>query len=240
MAQRLNRGIDAPATPVRTDVPVWSVGASAPLGEGMGSMSEQITEKPILFNAAMVRAILAGNKTQTRRIVKITSRTPGLAACLLPIDPTWARSKTAVKLCPYGKPGDRLWVRETFYGWRPRIYFSRGVSEGPYQAIYKADWGLFINGVKWSPSIHMPRWASRITLEITDVRVQRLQEISEEDAKAEGICEFEGKPGVFDGGGPAMGLSACTAFMRLWDSINGNGAWNANPWVWAVSFRMLS
>jgi hypothetical protein len=97
------------------------------------------------------------------------------------------------------------------------------------------------DGMLWKPSIHMPRWASRITLEITDIRVQRIQEISEADAIAEGIREVAGKPGVFDGGGPAIGRTARHAFLRLWDSIYAaqDLGWEVNPWVWAISFRRL-
>ena len=193
-------------------------------------------ERPILFSAPMVRAILEGRKTQTRRVVKPqpfsgwypSQCTNGWGFC-------HPQGEAPAKLfqCPYGVPGDRLWVRESF---QPLL--ADGV-KWP-DADYETGEGYAINyvatgGVKEfydcrndeafcsrvTPSIFMPRWASRITLEITEVRVERLQEISREDALAEG-CGFRFPPSV------------------LWDSINGKTyPWAANPWVWAVSFRRL-
>lgn len=211
-------------------------------------------ERPILFSALMVRALLAGTKTQTRRVVKpqfamdavpeemcatnerghqITGHS-GLWWCAAEGDADVARR------CPYGQPGDRLWVRECF-------------CEDPlsFGALYRADGELdepALNaGGKWRPSIHMPRWASRITLEVTGVRVERLQDISEADAVAEGIerCEdfFEcttwrvyGEPEGSDVVAPDDPVGS---YQSLWEFINGPGSWDVNPWVWVVEFKRV-
>jgi hypothetical protein len=171
--------------------------------------------RPILFNGAMVRALLAGTKTQTRRVAK------GLALEWLSegFEPAFV-ADDANGLCPYGHPGDRLWVRET---WRP-------VNE--VHADYAADYNASDLGSlgPWKPSIHMPRWASRITLEIVSVRVERLQDISEGDAIAEGV-------------GGDVTVTPCFSvdrYRELWESINGPGSWEANPWVWVVEFKRES
>jgi hypothetical protein len=144
-------------------------------------------------------------------------------------------------LCPYGEAGDRLWVRETW---------ARDDEDG--QMIYRADAGHNIDanvweqgrmeGVprcRWRPSIHMPRWASRITLEVTDVRVERLQDISEADALAEGIVrQHDGGYGLPDGS-HYHHTDPRISYWSLWDAINGQGATEANPWVWAVSFQRV-
>ena len=178
-------------------------------------------ERPILFSAPMVRAILAGTKTQTRRTVKITHRTPGLAACLLPVDPAWVRPKVAAELCPYGAPGDRLWVRETF---GTRIVNDWPNPVGPI--IYRADGNWEHNPGRWHPSIHMARRWSRITLEITSIRVERLQEISEADCRAEGLGDSVDR--------------AHHWYRVLWDQINGPGSWDASPWVWVIEFKRVT
>lgn len=193
-------------------------------------------ERPILFSGPMVRALLEGRKTQTRRSLR-----PEHVGRLLADD-----QSSGHEFCPYGQPGDRLWVRET---WAP----ARNGDTGKVVAIYRADWTA--NGSPegpsydatwkgWKPSIHMSRWASRLTLEVTEVRVQRLQEISEEDARSEGVgeslvsgftdAEATAFLGALVDGGPVQG------FRVLWDSINGPTAWNANPWVWAVSFGVVT
>lgn len=263
-------------------------------------------ERPILFSSPMVRAILAGQKTQTRRLVTVTGgmfSSPMVRAIM-------AGTKTVtggkVRLCngdgrgaflyldfdgvpglswrpyggaptqpypnpqdacPYGVPGDRLWVRETWRSWEERCDDGSGSPHdydtqcGPhcsqtyvaYAASPRTGYRPKPDGATitylddstplesyhesltgpWRPSIFMPRWASRITLELTDVRVQRLQDISEEDAKAEGITEPM----------PIMGTRGyVAAFSYLWDSINGKRyPWtDSNPWVWALTFRRLS
>lgn len=205
-------------------------------------------ERPILFSAPMVLAILAGTKTQTRRVVKL---------------PDWFRSEYPrfraheIKSelgCPYGQPGDRLWVRETWFADPPNdgqwAYVQwAGCHHSPlsdipehYQApehcIFRATWDGMDDALRWRPSIHMPRWASRLSLEVIGVRVERLQDISESDAVAEGIeSEQEklkrGAISMFDQWNPVDG------FEVLWESINGDGSWDANPWVWAVEFKRL-
>ena len=164
-----------------------------------------MTERPILFSAPMVRAILDGNKTQTRRVVKLK---PDYME-------TFLRLPNKVACCPYGQPGGRLWVRETFEDCESALHSC---------VLYRADGGT--PGTKWTPSIHMPRWASRITLEITGVRVERLQDISEEDAISEGT--------PFPCGGWVGG------YQKLWESIHGPGSWDLNPWVWVVEFKRVT
>lgn len=189
-------------------------------------------ERPILFSGAMVRAILGGSKTQTRRIVKL-----GMDSCGDPIHATDPRLP-----CPYGQPGDRLWVRETF-----GIFDSEGTEfagipkEKPrgFHVVWAADCPAPVTETfRFRPSIHMPRWASRITLEVTAVRVERLQEISEEDAKAEGVTIQDDARitslAIAGEAGPAQ-----LEYFALWQSINGPGSWAANPFVWVVEFRRL-
>lgn len=196
-------------------------------------------ERPILFSGPMVRAILEGRKTQTRRVVKPQPTDDGHG-------PKWYSGFDNVPgtietnfpmpiHCPYGQPGDRLWVRET---WAQHPEFTHRSSGG---CLYRADRGGDYQGAAqgdfcWRPSIHMPRWASRITLEITGARVERLQDISEEDAKAEGI-QWGMPCGYLD-----TGTSDCSSkckFKSLWESINGPGSWDANPWVWVIEFKKL-
>ena len=185
-------------------------------------------ERPILFSAPMVRALLAGKKTQTRRIVKAR-------------DLEWMdvhqglREPDNAERCPYGQPGDRLWVRETF----ARIDGqTRPWIETDYQATYTHGDRLSDTlGIKkrWTPSIHMPRHASRITLEVTGVRVERLQDISAADARAEGCPD---KP--VDGAEQAsIDLLAKLWYHDLWEQINGLDSWAANPWVWVVEFKRV-
>lgn len=208
-------------------------------------------ERPILFSGAMVRALLAGTKTQTRRAIKLPHMNPLGAwepmevggpnggrlrdGSTIPAQQSIWHTRTGDSLlCPYGQPGDRLWVREAF-AW------SKDDPARCEFVAYRATHG-FPNGPKWKPSIHMPSWASRITLEITEVRVERLQDISEADAKAEGIKAM----GVeADGGWHTEGGRHfhCTdprqSYYSLWESINGPGSWGANPWVWTVSFKRI-
>jgi len=177
-------------------------------------------ERPILFSGPMVRAILDGSKTQTRRTFKGTTEHKG------PYNPAYMEAHQQANgwgsICPHGTPGDRLWVRETWAHEKD----GTGCSDDT-GVLYRATdlgWDDEGTGLRWRPSIFMPRAASRILLEITDVRVQRLQEISEEDARAEG-CEPFAYPR--------------DRFQGLWDTIHGPGSWHANPWVWAITFRRL-
>lgn len=214
-------------------------------------------ERPILFSAPMVRAILDGRKTQTRRTVKPQ---PDGRHCRVDFEHGFLKESSMLggcwsvsrkQLCPYGKPGDRLWVRET---WKYLDWTEDGC---PYIA-YKADgtdtlrpvnderWIERVEDVwadlsssenysvdncasdrRWRPSIHMPRWASRITIEITGIRVERLHAIRAEDALAEGV-EWDG-----------MYEHPRDNFISLWESINGHGSWDANPWVWVVEFKRV-
>ena len=218
-------------------------------------------ERGMIFNGEMVRAILDGRKMQTRRPIKwkqtrfteIGEREDGSK---------WPWSEDAEHAfdfwhpCPFGSVGDRIWVRETFQG--PLFDFdlmdSYCKDSTPFEksefCVYKAD-GVpapeFYDADDelhccWRPSIHMPRWASRILLEITDVRVERLNAISEEDATAEGVPPagslLPDYPGTFltPKGDFA---TAKVAFQRLWESIYGEESWNANGWVWVISFKRV-
>ena len=187
-------------------------------------------ERPILFSAPMVRAILAGTKTQTRRVLKGANHVSAGGAPL-----KFTGSDIREVQCPYGWIGDRLWVRESFcpiYPQDPHYNGGRPI-EYDYQATYKHGDRLGdLIGVKkkWKPSIHMPRAASRITLEVTGVRMERLQDISDEDCLAEGI--YPTRTGLYPG-------SPRAAYQQLWDEINGPSSWDANPWVWRVEFKRL-
>lgn len=183
-------------------------------------------ERPILFSAPMVRAILANQKTMTRRIMKPQPQyglfeEPVWTCCA---NGVWADGYGCQPRCPYGVPGDRLWVRETWQSLCEHDALApAAIPEGSdiqYPATYDG-WAS-----KHRPSIHMCRWMSRITLEITGVRIERLQAISEDDAREEGCGEHPV--------GSARGW-----FHDLWDAINGSQSWNANPWVWVVEFRRV-
>ena len=227
-------------------------------------MSTTPRERPILFSGPMVRAILEGRKTATRRVVKPQPDSP----CVIASEICWMQGRVTCiwpapytlddgtrpdhhAICPYGQPGDRLWVRETWasvpYGpaqihgidWpgvpdmRPRKVDERNRAR---VVIYRADGGMPGDEV-WTPSIHMPRWASRITLAITRVRVERVQDITEADAIEEG-----GGPGYMPN---ASGSTTCVGhrpmFARLWNELNaprGHG-WSVNPWVWVIDFERI-
>ncbi|MHC8366258.1 hypothetical protein ACYZT9_10340 [Pseudomonas sp. ZT5P21] len=219
-------------------------------------MSE-IKERPILFSAPMVRAILEGRKTVTRRPVK------GVGLVWLDnFNPEYVADPDN-NLCPYGKPGDRLWVRETWY------CDHSEVQQGPYlqpadmtdldearengDLVYAAD-GLTPyeqDQPKWKPSIHTPRWVSRILLEITAVRVERLQDgDGETDFESRYIAEGINRIHHGDGeyhyhafkaeAGPGNWNDPFDAWRELWVSVNGAESWNANPWVWVVEFKRVT
>ena len=229
-------------------------------------------ERPILFSAPMVRALLDGSKTQTRRVINpqpewvyepsnykmqvggqlVSSRGREWLH--------WKGKRIAEKndpRCPYGQPGDRLWVRETWQG--PLLTDGDEFEayrenpddfKNPAHCEYAADGGPkpeFMTDedelvCRWRPSIFMPRWASRITLEIVSVRVERLQDISEADAMAEGAdCEIH----TVDTSNMPKGCAIVSesyreGYRQLWDSINGPGSWESNPWVWVVEFRRVT
>lgn len=209
-----------------------------------------MTERGIIFSAPMVRAILAGRKTVTRRIVTVPYNK---GTRCLPYEPYYAEKNGRLLAategpewldyersarCPYGVVGDRLWVRETAIiapaRWNDGRFATHTDNEGRKRLVQHLatepcrdaadDYGL-----KATPSIFMPRWASRITLEVTGVRVERLQEITDEDARAEGVCHdsIVMEP-----------IAARSQFATLWDAINGKrAAWASNPWVWRIEFR---
>lgn len=216
-----------------------------------------MTERPILFSAPMVRALLAGTKMQTRRIVKPQPVGPFMPLISFNhgreeiafgpenrdrsgIGPRWWR-------CPYGQLGDTLWVREAW---------QSDVEDGPlkpseippghpffYAAGGSKDAGMLaVACAGFRPSIHMPRWASRISLRITDVRVERLNAISEADAKAEGLIPTRHDTEACWKWSQEDAVHyefASSAYRALWEHINGPGSWVANPWVWCVSFERI-
>lgn len=200
-------------------------------------------ERPILFSAPMVKAILAGTKTVTRRICKVPagyvmderddgSPWPWYSADVVDDpDDAWLP-------CPYGAAGSRLWVKETWglhtyhdeTDWERGSVRSRTEDEirQQYRLAYRADWGPLQEGCFWRPSIFMMRWASRITLDVVSVRVERLHEITEEEARAEGVTR------------PYTDWTYRDAFRALWSEINGAESWDANPFVWVISFRRVA
>lgn len=200
----------------------------------------EVKERGIIFSAPMVRAVLEGRKTQHRWVIAPQPTSLPEQGTGLWHHVRGAKWESGLPyLCPYGKPGDRLWVRETW-----------AMNEPPSGAIYRATDQKQVEAIhykranfKWTPSIHMPRWASRLTLEITNVRVERVQQISEEDAITEGI-ETDGCGHFKNYSDPTddvMWLSLIGSFAGLWDSINfkrGHG-WDSNPWVWVIAFKQV-
>lgn len=229
-----------------------------------------VKERPIIFNTDMVKAILGGRKMQTRRIIK-PQPTPEPDRFEYNIfgNELWFPTSRSGKVCiydksyyqcPYGKIGDRLWVREMWYAEFYKAEDIDGPSYGYYEitnedrmkelctgiwykSTFKIDIGNYIE--KWTPSIFMPRWASRIDLEITDIRVERVQDIKPEDCEAEGIMgETKASPvrGLSYEIYKCQGLTYSTpriAFENLWDSINAKRGygWEVNPFVWCISFK---
>lgn len=199
--------------------------------------------RPILFSAPMVRALLAGTKTQTRRPLRdgtwLDPKEGVISMCSVGNGVTGFQSVA----CPYGVPGDQLWVREQFAGSIAYERHGYPLREWGNKIWYCAD-GEPRSG-QWTrprPSIHMPRSLSRITLELTDVRVERLQDISEADALAEGVTP-KWEPGCSGRLMEAIGgfsfRPAASAYADLWEQINGPGSWDANPFVWALSFKRV-
>lgn len=204
---------------------------------------EAVTERPILFGAPMVRAILGGTKTQTRRVVKpCKDRDIGceLSCCELAGEVNGGEFRNA-----YCEPGDRLWVREAFihepadYCWEASV----SIPCRPASTVYRADQEGDTRGAGWKSSIHMPRSLSRITLEVTGVRIERLRDISEADAIAEGVhsdprCRGDDDAAGFHRIGAVRDDSFPIArYAVLWESINGPGSWDQNPWVWVIEFK---
>jgi hypothetical protein len=228
-----------------------------------GEEGEAMKERPIIFSAPMVRAILDGSKTQTRRKVAFPRTRESFVLedhgnGWWPYQSDDGESSLCDDgcehpyRCPYGQPGDRLWVREAWRHTASDLDEARRITQDimsgtavDYRATYiqtcmrelgftQADAEMADDFETWRPSIHMPRWASRITLEVTSIRVERLQDISVHDAMAEGVAETA--PNL-------RGLEPCMewryGFEDLWRSINGPGSWDANPWVWCIEFRRL-
>jgi hypothetical protein len=255
-------------------------------------------ERPILFSAEMVRAILDGRKTQTRRVIKPQPPAEAESVCRQLYSQeapefdgawTWWAGKpqkpiTRPLFCPYGQPGDTLWVRESLYiwgFWRKDGLRKNGLPSWRFEEVGQRadpdpDLGLIGSAhvrhlLKFwlRPSIHMPRWASRITLRITDIRVERLHDVSEDDARAEG-CEarpfpepwWQGYRDLGDGQlfhqqavgdtapdwmiepkkmppTPWLDQSARDGFRSIWMGLHGPGAWDENPWVWVISFERV-
>ncbi|ECJ7676830.1 hypothetical protein AB3O48_004016 [Salmonella enterica] len=210
-----------------------------------------MSERGMIFNAEMVNAILSGRKTQTRRPIKwkqtrfteIAERDDG---SLWPWAEDCERGGDIWFACPYGEIGDRIWVRETWQVIHDHIDESSHVEYRTYapsipkekdrywHTVYAEHFGdesREDRGFPWRPAIHMPRWASRITLEITDVRVERLRGLSEEDAKSEGI--------IPSAGGVLPGWEYRINFRDLWMDIYGTDNWEANPWVWVIEFKRV-
>lgn len=254
-------------------------------------------ERPILFSAPMVRALLASTKTQTRRLMKAqpeppraiygiagadTTITPDLHLCENGMGVAWRFEMSKIadgkghhleahfidhepvrSVCPYGAPGDRLWVRETFFAygrWETRHSTKKGRDEWHFidmtlecdrRYVYAVEddaAGLTLAKRRragatpewWKrPAIFMPRAVSRITLEITEVRVERLQDISEADARAEGIVEQRGGGWGLPAGEHFHLCDPRISYWSLWEAINGRGSVEASPWTWAVTFREL-
>lgn len=214
--------------------------------------TREIKERPILFSGEMVRAILDNRKTQTRRVVKWPKWSDQtdphqIAGLVEHRGIAWYEEGRPVKryTCPYGVPGDRLWVRES--------WGLVAENSGPHRLIrYRATTPTAAMGLRWRPSIHMPRWASRLTLDVVSVKVERVQEISEADAAAEGMTTpmlevddevEELSQEDYDSGyfRPKSDYSLAGEFSHLWDSINaarGYG-WSVNPWCWCLTFRVL-
>jgi len=203
-----------------------------------------VKERPILMSAPMVCALIEGRKTQTRRVVALRefgpSDTLGYQWHFRDRRGLWNDISTErlLELCPYGVPGDRLWVRETWHHEDASCFDPK--CGQPTHIFYRVT-EPYPESIRWRPSIFMPRWASRITLEITEVRVQRVQETSEEDARAEGVdittgridaianCETEPK-------------NLREVYGRLWDFLNAKSgySWASDPWVWVIGFKRVA
>jgi len=217
----------------------------------MSTTETKVKERPILFSGPMVRAILEGRKTQTRRVIKpkheffVDDGHDGINRVYYPCYVTGEPEPQEI-LCPYGSVGERLWVRET-WAVVPKVsddgpkHKAKGDGTG---ATWRADWNGNPSGFPWKPSIHMPRWASRITLEVTGVRIERLNDIDLADCIAEGI-EWKYRDDKtthwrdYSGLDVSCTTSAYFSYQTLWESINGPLSWSLNPWVWVVEFKRI-
>ncbi|HBR4408562.1 TPA: hypothetical protein L9V40_004900, partial [Klebsiella pneumoniae] len=204
-------------------------------------------------NGEMVRALLSGRKTQTRRIIKDCTVGRDQISKFIQIEKKFIGCypedvpELIRECCPYGIPGDRIWVREAF-----RVHSrATDVATLVYKASERNSWTEQTHRVpvavcnkpatpeKWTPSLHMPRWASRILLEITDVRVERLNSISQEDAQAEGLELTGWRPTYSDPDSGGEVMTPYDNFAELWSSIYGDESWQANPWVWVIEFKRV-
>lgn len=205
-------------------------------------------ERGMIFNAEMVRAILDGRKTQTRRMLtprqlEMIGYAAQAGECY-PLESGQQHANSQAyyrEWCPFGAVGDRIWVRETW---------AEAGGNAPELQLYRANYPDHVPShyehlkpaeeIRWRPSIHMPRWASRITLEITDVRVERLNAISESDAQAEGVTQLRGGFWKhYQPGWTQHQLSARGSFVTLWKSLYGDESWHSNPWVWVIEFKRV-
>jgi len=217
-----------------------------------------MSEKPILFSGEMVRAILDGRKSETRRVIRHRENRWEIMedddGSLWPYWPcyVYAEPEPIRMECPYGEAGDTLWVRETWavaYEYEPGSLNVLRASNDEYaenckRVLYRATDTIPDDvALKWRPSIHMPRWASRINLLVKEIRVERLQEITEEGAKAEGVWDMRNETGDagWGAGEPAPSqYSYRNGFRDLWNRINAKRGfpWESNPWVWTVKFEV--
>lgn len=221
-------------------------------------------ERPILFSGHMVRAILVGQKTQTRRVWELPKwaewdciQGGEASGSLIPKDPALRGWYSVDEVaCPYGQIGNRLWVRESFAMHTKGADALQGTKyDSPWYRADSDSYGLlghdglgpvYAEDLEWKPSIHMPRTACRIILEITDLRVERLHGITEADAQAEGVERVvigAGWRRYCDPDSEEVGIPPCgdarRSFRSLWKHINGAESWNANPWVWIVEFKRV-
>lgn len=188
-------------------------------------------ERPILMTPENAQKCHEGGKTQTRRIIKPQPD----GKIFHKYDGCWNSAHFEGEwICPYGVVGDRLWIREAFAWPGEEVLIYRG---NPGDMDVVRHWMARENGpkVKWTPAIHMPRWACRTVLELTEVRVERLQDCSTEDAISEGAETFEGECELRD----KRLTKAQLQFAALWESINGPGSWGLNPWVWVLTFKKV-
>jgi hypothetical protein len=207
---------------------------------------EKAKEQPIIFTGESIPVIFEGRKTQTRRIVKPQPPKGAYLAHYSTVSPDWtwavAPWTTTRRRCPYGRPGDRLWVKEAWLYVGPgsgsslpddealiKLPENQLVSNCWYRATYDGSQSLM-----WSNSRYMPRWASQIDLEVTGIRAERLQNITEQDIRAEGV-----EPPDDLGTQDRARWDAREAFAALWESIHGKGAWERNPWVWVIEFKQV-
>lgn len=199
------------------------------MGMGRGTTGGNVTERPILFSGPMVRAVLGVTKTQTRRVVRGVDECAHGYDAVKEVDGQTIRCAGGATLTsPFGVPGDRLWVRETFKPHPPGTGRTR-----PSAAIYRADYQLSEGPGPWKPAIHMPRWACRLVLDVVAARAERLQDISEADAIAEGVHH---QPKLLAPNGARI------LYVLLWNSLNAKRGygWATNPWVWVIEFRRVN